>query len=169
MSTASTAAAVPGRKNSDACIYFPNHRILCGDDIYRGSRYRSCRDAVSSRCCTPTTRCRQPRFRCRAVEPGIVVIVNDDNSITIYRLGLENVSESGAYSLAVTFIGFDVTIDERLVYGRQGGLAATAAQATVTGFAPERYHFLYRSETPGANAAFNLHIRPGNRIDRRLE
>ncbi len=101
--------------------------------------------------------------------PGIVVIVNDDNSITIYRFGLENVSESGAYSLAVTFIGFDVTIDERLVYGRQGGLAATAAQATVTGFAPERYHFLYRSEDTGRNAAFNLNIRPGNRIDRRLE
>ena len=44
-------------------------------------------------------------------EPGIVAIVNDDGSMTIYRFGLENMCESGAYSLAVTFIGYDVTID----------------------------------------------------------
>lgn len=100
--------------------------------------------------------------------PGIVIIVNDDGTFTVYRFGLENVDESGAYSLAVTFIGFDITIDERLVYGRQGGCVATAAQATIKGGAPERYHILYRSEATGRNAAFSLNMRPGNRIDREL-
>jgi len=100
--------------------------------------------------------------------PGIVLIVNDDATFTIYRFGLENVDESGAFSLAVTFIGFDITIDERLVYGRQGGRDATAARATIKGVAPERYHILYRSEATGRNAAFSLNMRPGNRIDREL-
>ena len=101
-------------------------------------------------------------------EPGIVAIVNDDGSMTIYRFGLENMCESGAYSLAVTFIGYDVTIDERLVYGRHGGIETNSAQATVTGLAPERYHIHYRSEATGRSAAFTLNMRPGNRIDRKL-
>lgn len=100
--------------------------------------------------------------------PGILLIVNDDATFTVYRFGLENVDESGAFSLAVTFIGFDITIDERLVYGHQGGRMATAAQATIKGVAPERYHILYRSESTGRNAAFSLNMRPGNRIDRAL-
>ena len=100
--------------------------------------------------------------------PGIVIIVNDDATFTIYRFGLENVAESGAFSLAVTFIGFDITIDERVVYGRQDGRMATAAQATIKGVAPERYHILYRSEATGRNAALSLNMRPGNRIDREL-
>lgn len=100
--------------------------------------------------------------------PGIVIIVNDDATFTIYRFGLENVAESGAFSLVVTFIGFDITIDERVVYGRQDGRMATAAQATIKGVAPERYHILYRSEATGRNAALSLNMRPGNRIDREL-
>lgn len=100
--------------------------------------------------------------------PGIVIIVNDDATFTIYRFGLENVAESGAFSLAVTFIGFDITIDERVAYGRQDGRMATAAQATIKGVAPERYHILYRSEATGRNAALSLNMRPGNRIDREL-
>lgn len=101
-------------------------------------------------------------------QPGIVAIVNDDLSLTIYRFGLENVAESGAYSLAVTFIGFDITIEERLTYGRPTGFEATGAHATITGLASERYHILYKSEATGRNAAFSLNIRPGNRIDRLL-
>ena len=100
--------------------------------------------------------------------PGIVAVVNDDLSLTIYRFGLVDVACDGAFSLAVTFIGFDITIDERVVYGSRGASAVTGANATVTGLASERYHILYRSETTGRNAAFSLNIRPGNRIDREL-
>ncbi len=107
-------------------------------------------------------------FNATSSEPGIVAIVEECGKVTIYRFGLENVAESGAFSLAVTFIGYDVTIEERATYGRHNDRMATAAQATITGFAPERYHFLYRSEATGRNAAFTLNIRPGNRIDRLL-
>ena len=105
-------------------------------------------------------------------EPGIVAIVGDDGSLTIYRFGLEGVPENGAYSLAVNIAGFDVTIDERLTPGRRSAdsndIPVTAAMAEIPGFGAERYHFNYRSETLGRSAAFTLNIRPGNRIERLL-
>lgn len=100
-------------------------------------------------------------------EPGIVAVVEDDGTLTIHRFGLTGVSGNGAYSLAVTIIGFDVTIDERLTPGRPGE-PVTAAYATIDCLGAERYHFQYRSEATAASAAFTLNIRPGNRIDRRL-
>lgn len=101
-------------------------------------------------------------------DPGIVAIVEDDGTLTIHRFGLDGVTDTGAYSLAVTIIGFDVTIDERIVPGRTGA-PVTAAYATLDCLGPERYHFQYRSEAAAGSAAFTLNIRPGNRIDRRLQ
>lgn len=101
--------------------------------------------------------------------PGIVAMVGDDGVLTIYRFGLDGVGVSGAYSVAVTIIGFDVTIDERLTVGRRGEPPATAASVRIDCLGPERYHFHYRNEALGRSAAFTLNLRPGNRIDRRLE
>lgn len=101
-------------------------------------------------------------------EPGIVFVVNDDGSVSIYRFGLDGVGDSGAYSLAATVIGFDVTIDERLTPGRDNTAAATAAVVVLNGLGAERYHFHFRSEATGRSAAFSLNLRPGNRIERRL-
>lgn len=100
--------------------------------------------------------------------PGIVAVVNDSGALEIHRFGLEGLGMSGAYSLAVTIIGFDVTIDERLTPGERSVQAATAAMATIDCLGPERFHFNYRSEATGRSAAFSLNIRPGNRIERRL-
>lgn len=101
-------------------------------------------------------------------EPGIVAIVADNGSLTFHRFGIDGVSVSGAYSLAVTIIDFDVTIEERLTPGSPTDTSATAAYATLDCLGAERYHFNYRSEATGRNAAFSLNIRPGNRIERRL-
>lgn len=101
-------------------------------------------------------------------QPGIVAIVNDRGNLEIHRFGLEGVDMSGAYSLAITIIGFDVTIEERLVAGRHHEGPATAAMAVSDCFGAERYHFLYRSDATGRNCAFTLNIRPGNRIERLL-
>lgn len=100
--------------------------------------------------------------------PGIVAEVGDDGALTIYRFGLENISASGAYSLAVKIIGFDVTIEERLTVGRRGEPSETAALARIDCLGQERYHFHYRNEALGRSAAFSLNIRPGNRIERQL-
>ena len=101
--------------------------------------------------------------------PGIVFIVPDDGSVDVYRFGLDGVSMSGAYSLALTIIGFDITIEERLTAGRRSDTWATAAHARIDCLGPERYHFHYRNEAIGRSAAFSLNIMPGNRIERRLE
>ncbi len=102
-------------------------------------------------------------------DAGIVAIVNERGELEINRFGLEGVwADDGAYSLAVTIIGFDVTIEERLVPGRVHNEQATAAFAGLDCLGAERYHFNYRSDATGRSAAFSLNIRPGNRIERLL-
>lgn len=101
--------------------------------------------------------------------PGIVFQVSDKGTLDVYRFGLDGVSISGAYSLALTIIGFDITIEERLTAGRRDDTPATAAHAVIDCLGPERYHIHYRNEALGRSAAFSLNMRPGNRIERKLE
>lgn len=100
-------------------------------------------------------------------EPGIVALVNDRGALEIHRFGIDGLATDGFCSLAVTIIGFDVTIEERLTPGR-GSEYATAAYAELDCFGAERYHFNYRSDAIGRSAAFSLNIRPGNRVERLL-
>lgn len=101
-------------------------------------------------------------------DAGVVFMVGDKGELIIRRFGLEGVNTGGAYSLAVTISGFDVTIKERLTPGGSLPPYATAATVVLNCFGAERYHFQYISEATGRSAAFQLNIRPGNRIDRRL-
>ncbi len=101
-------------------------------------------------------------------EAGIIAQVNDSGELVIHRFGLDNLTTSGAYSIAVTIIGFDVTIEERITCDRFENTPATAAYVSLDCLGPERYHFLYKSEATGRSASFSLNIRPGNRIDRLL-
>ena len=102
-----------------------------------------------------------------AEEAGVTFTVRENGNLRIDRTGLRGISVSGAYSLAVTIIGFDVTIEERLVVGRPADEGATEAYAVMDCFGRERYHFQYKSEA-GRSAAFSLNIRPGNTIARPL-
>ncbi|MDE6197717.1 MAG: hypothetical protein K2F91_07630 [Muribaculaceae bacterium] len=104
----------------------------------------------------------------QASEPAVTFTVDDDGRLVIDRFGLDGIGAGGAYSLAVTLIGFDVTIEERLTAGDRHGSPVTSATAVLDCFGAERYHFNYRSEATGRGAAFSLNIRPGNRIVRRL-
>lgn len=103
----------------------------------------------------------------QATEAAIRATVTDSGALLLERIGLEGITMEGAYSLAVTVIGLDVTIDERLVPGR-GSEYANEGSALLDCLGQERYHFNYRSEATGRNAAFSLNIRSGNRIERRL-
>lgn len=105
-----------------------------------------------------------------ASDPGIVMRVGDNGTVEVYRFGLKGISRSGAYSLAVKIAGFDVTIEERLVAGRpDDDEAATVGYAAIDCLGFERYHFHYRSEATALSTAFYLNLRPGARIDRKLE
>lgn len=101
-------------------------------------------------------------------EPAVTFIVETNGDVTVMRDGLDGITESGAYSIAVTIIGFDVTIEERLTPGRPADPAIYAGYTTMNCLGNERYHFHYKSEMTGRSAAFQLNIRPGNRITRPL-
>lgn len=102
-----------------------------------------------------------------ASEPHIAVTVGTDGSVTLCRSGLREVATDGAYSLAVTLIELDATIEERLVAGKNLA-SASGASVKMDCFGAERYHFHFKSEATGRSAAFSLNIRPGNRIERVL-
>ncbi len=102
-------------------------------------------------------------------QAGIVCIVSDMGKLEIYRFGLEGIHDDGAYSLAVKISGFDVIIEERLTAGSTLFPEMTRAYAEIDCLGAERYHFQYISEYTSRKAAFSLNIRPGNRIERRLE
>lgn len=108
-------------------------------------------------------------FDARPSVPGIVATVNDDGSLTIWRFGITGVSDMGAISVAVKVSGFDVTITERLTPGHPSAREATAGCVRLDCLGRERYHFQYINENMGRSAAFTLNMRPGNKIERRLE
>lgn len=102
-------------------------------------------------------------------EPVIELTVDDNGRLELYRYGIENLSTDGSFNLAVTIIGFNVTITERITPGTDYGAPASRGSAVMDCFAPERYHFQYISETMGRKAACSFNIKPGNRIMRRLD
>lgn len=103
-------------------------------------------------------------------EPSIEVCVLDDGTLRLRRHGLDGIHSSGAYSLAVQIIGFDVSINERLVPGRSAAVDdyAHEGEVVLNCFAAEHYHFQYISDITGRSCAFYLNISPGNRISRIL-
>jgi hypothetical protein len=67
-------------------------------------------------------------------------------------------------SLAITQIGFDLNIIERVVEGKAvDGTAVHEAVSTLTFMAQDWYHIKYTDEKTGRFAAFTLHVRPGLR------
>ena len=103
-----------------------------------------------------------------ASEPMLYAECRDDGAVVLRREGVRGITASGAVSLAVTVIGFDVTIQERLSAGYSNDEAVTAAVFVLDFFAPERYHVTYRSDDAGLFGAFTLANRPGLRIAKRL-
>ena len=101
-------------------------------------------------------------------QPSIDVEVDDNRRAIITRRGVRNVTDSGAVSLAINVIGFDITIDERLTPGRGTG-SMTEASFILDFLAPERYHIKYNSEDAGVFAAFSLPVKEGIKIHRELK
>lgn len=99
---------------------------------------------------------------------GIRAEVDDFGYLVITRFGFRDLCTDGAYSLAVEIAGFDVIIKERVTPGRHG-FPVPAARCVVDCLGRERYHFQYISEHSRASAAFSLNIRPGNKVERKLE
>lgn len=91
----------------------------------------------------------------------------DNGSVELIRTGLRgHVDTAGAVSLAVTVIGFDVRIMEKITpTGPQAGDPVDVAIFIMDCFAPEHYHLHYTA-SDGSVCAFTLHNRPGIRVSR---
>lgn len=95
-----------------------------------------------------------------AVQPSISFFVRGDGSVVLTRHGIEGVSTSGAVSLAVTVIGFDITIEERIVPGNTIDDPIDTATFVLDFLAPDRYHVKYNSSATSRFAASTLLVRP---------
>lgn len=103
-----------------------------------------------------------------AQTPSVDFECLDDGNVLLSRRGLKDLNESGAVSLVVTVIGFDVTVEERIVAGCDGGEPVDTALFTLDFLGPERYHIRYVSEPTASAASLTLHNRPGMHISRTL-
>lgn len=102
------------------------------------------------------------------VPAGIDVSIDHCGRMVICRHGLPDVGDDGAASLAVTIIGFDISIEERLTQGKYPIERRDTATFTLDFLAPERYHVRYNSDTTNLFTAFSIPIRPGITLSRRL-
>jgi hypothetical protein len=97
-------------------------------------------------------------------EAALYVECLDNGDVQLRRTGLQGVYATGAVSLAITQIGFDLNIIERVVEGKAvDGTAVHEAVSTLTFMAQDWYHIKYTDEKTGRFAAFTLHVRPGLR------
>jgi len=97
----------------------------------------------------------------------VVMECLDNGNVLLTRRGLVGMTDSGAVSLAISVIGYDVTIEERLVE-KSGGQSVNTALFTLDFLAPERYHIHYISWQTASATAFTLHNRPGLHLSRSL-
>lgn len=98
------------------------------------------------------------------VEPSISLEAMDSGYVRLVRDGLSGVFTNGAVSLAVTIIGFDITIEERLVAGHDYDINAEPARSAeflLDFLGRERYHIRYNSDASGLFAVTTLNNRPG--------
>jgi hypothetical protein len=95
-------------------------------------------------------------------EPALHVECLENGDVQLRRTGLHDVYATGAVSLAITQIGFDLDIKERVTEGAAvDGTTVREAISTLTFMAQDWYHIKYTDEKTGRFAAFTLHVRPG--------
>ena len=104
-------------------------------------------------------------FLCEGVpeaEPALHVECLESGNVLIRRTGLSGIYATGALSLAVNQIGFDLEIQERLPPGAGfDGLQISEAVFVLNFLGPDWYHISYTTDPSDRFAAFSLHVRPG--------
>lgn len=99
---------------------------------------------------------------------AITLTAHDDGSVTLTRHGIEGITSTGAVSLAVNVIGWDIVIEERLSEGFSDDAPIDTAVFRLDFLAPERYHIRYNSDRTGRFVATPFHNRPGYTTTRPL-
>lgn len=100
---------------------------------------------------------------------GIAIECLENGDVLLTRYGLEGLTDTDAVSLAVTVIGFDITIEERIHRGTSVGQQINTALFTLDFLGHERYHLRYNSETTATALSLTLSNRAGMQLNRELK
>lgn len=96
--------------------------------------------------------------------PRLLIVCNDDGSVTFRRTGLSGMYADGAIGLTIYKRGFDWEIFERRTSpGRCTEEPAYEAVFVLRDIAPDWHHIKYNCDPATRFAAFSLHVRPGIR------
>ncbi len=97
----------------------------------------------------------------RGDDPEVEISCTGSGRVIIVRRGLQDISMTGAVSLAIKIKGFDISIEERLTPGSAYDDPAGSAMFTIDTLAPEEYyHFRYNSSAISRSVTFTFHTRP---------
>ncbi len=94
-------------------------------------------------------------------EPSLRIECLAGGDVLLTRCGLPPVGVDGAVSLAVTVIGFDIEIEERIVDGSAMAQPVDMALFTLDFLGRDRYHVRYNSQPTAMAASFTLSNREG--------
>jgi hypothetical protein len=100
--------------------------------------------------------------------PCLEVECLEDGRVRLIRTGYEGMRTSTEASLAITAIGFDLEVRERLAGGSMIDQPAYGAIYDLDFLAQEWYHVSFYCEATERMAAFSLHVRPGIKINKSL-
>ncbi|MDE6331918.1 MAG: hypothetical protein K2L80_04875 [Muribaculaceae bacterium] len=98
----------------------------------------------------------------------IQIEVRDDGAVVLTRTGIGGITTSGAVSLAATVTGFDMHIEERRTRGFSDDPLASSARFVLDFLAPDWYHVRYSYGDGSEFCSFQLHVRPGIKMRRRI-
>lgn len=85
----------------------------------------------------------------------------DNGDVELTRCGLAGLDSGCSVALAITRIGFDISIEERVTRGVDGGAPVNRATFVLEGLAQERYHVTYNSSAYSRFLSTSLPNRPG--------
>lgn len=101
----------------------------------------------------------------RLPEPSLHVRCLEGGKVVIERLNVEGLTESGALSVAATFKGKDVEIEERFSGGYQEDEKMAGAAFEIDMSGREWRHVKWIADESGLWCAFTLHVREGIEFD----
>lgn len=100
--------------------------------------------------------------------PSIKMEALDNGNVVLSRYGVADLTMSGAVSLAITIVGFDISIEERITEGVGNDDVINCAEFKLDCIGNERYHVKYNSEKTGRFVAFTFNNRPGYSVQKIL-
>jgi len=98
--------------------------------------------------------------------PRIEFRCTPTGALEISRCGLTGINTGATAALAITRIGFDISIEERITPASGPAEPAVRAIFTIPGLAGERYHVSYNSSAYSTFLATTVPLKPGMKFTR---